>query len=161
MGGGADAGLHLDVFADIAFVGDPPLTGVDPYAHAQLQLLRPAAARERSRGAGGCFHHRRSRLEDHQEGVALGVDLGPSAGGEGVAQDAAVIFQGGVVVASEALQEPPGTLDVGEQERDGFRSAVRPSRFSRSLAATMLGHASMTAPPCPRSGVNDAQRGQK
>ncbi len=57
--------------------------------------------------------------EGDEEGVSLGVDLDAAVGGERVAQDGALVFEGVSVVVTEGAEEARRALDGGEDERDG------------------------------------------
>jgi hypothetical protein len=60
--------------------------------------------------------------EDHEECVALGLDLDTLAGRDGLAQQAVVLGQQVAVgVGAQRLQKPRGTFDIGEQDRHRAR----------------------------------------
>jgi hypothetical protein len=57
-------------------------------------------------------------VEDHEEGVALGVDLGTFPFGDGGAHQPEVFLLHGPICGPELLEQARGALDIGEQERD-------------------------------------------
>ena len=69
------------------------------------------------RCGGECGGRGREREE---EGVALGIDLDPSLGGAGGADQSAMLRERfDVSVLAELAQEPRRALDISEEERDG------------------------------------------
>jgi hypothetical protein len=82
--------------------------------------------------------------EGHEEGVALGADLHAAARLDGLAHDRRVLVPDRWVAVAQLLQQPGGTLDVGEQEGDrpvgsatmgGRRPSTDPGATAWELAA--------------------------
>jgi hypothetical protein len=111
VSGCGNPGSAVDVGTDVALVGQKRRAGVKAHPHRKLErILRLARRGKRAR----CSWKR------DEEGVALGVDLDPAVGLEGLAQHAPVLRELiGVALGSELVQQPRRALDVGEEEGDG------------------------------------------
>jgi len=78
VAGGGDARCPVHVDPDVALLGHVRRAGMDADPH-------PDRARgEYLQRLGGCLERTRSRREGDEKSVALGVDLDPSVGAEGL-----------------------------------------------------------------------------
>ncbi len=108
----------MNVEPDVALVGQLRFARVDAHADADRPrrkgLLRLRRCRDRVRSL-------RERVE---EGVALGVDLGPAVRTKGLAQEAAVLGERIRVLAPELCEQPRRPFDVREEKGDGAARQV-------------------------------------
>ena len=114
MAGGADPCRPVHAESDVALLADGRLAGVEAHAYAYLHTVRPLVLGECAlRDDGGC----ESRLgagKGEEERVSLVIDLASLAPLDGVSEDALVLLEHVAVALPELLEQPCGTLDVGE-----------------------------------------------
>jgi hypothetical protein len=93
------------------------LTGVYAHAHADLHAVRPGVTRELELGPGGRHDRGRRRLEDREEGVALGVHCLAARTRDRTAHDPRVVAEHVLPPLDPELRhELRRALDVGEEE---------------------------------------------
>jgi hypothetical protein len=109
----------LNAQAGVVRLVDVGLAGVQPHAHPQLRPARPALSGERelSGRRRGDRVPRPPKGDEH--GVPRGPELVPSVVLERGAQDLPMVSERLDVPATQLLEQPGRTLDVGEQEGDG------------------------------------------
>src|SRR5205809_599804 len=83
--------------------GSEPRVQTD--AHADGAALRPFVRREAALGVGGCAACVERALEDAEERVAFGPQLGAFPALEGLAQDGVVVHLGLDVLVAQLLHE--------------------------------------------------------
>src|SRR5215210_4512976 len=116
---GADPGRPDDVHADVAFLADGRLAGVQAHAYLHVDAFGPLVRRQGALSvdcSANGFLGPRERVE---EGVALSVDLLSAGSLELLAQDPAVIPMDVAVAVAESFEQPRRALDVREEKGDG------------------------------------------
>src|SRR5712691_7329216 len=127
--GGTDARGPVHVQADIATSGEDWFTGVQAYAHPDLNALWPGVSSNgtlrRQRRGGGV----RGAVEGNEEAIARGINLAAIRHLEGSTQQAPVLRQQVCVAITQVLQETRRALIVAEQEGHRSRWQVRHACF--------------------------------
>ena len=113
-----DSRRVMHVEADVLVADQRRLARVQTDAHADGAALRPFVRREAALGVGGCAACVERALEDAEERVAFGPQLGAFPALEGLAQDGVVVHLGLDVLVAQLLHELGRALDVGEEKRD-------------------------------------------
>ena len=98
--------MHVET--GVAVVGEPRLTCVQPDANTHRRRRELTL---RSCGRGDRI---RRTLECHEECVALGVDLDAAVAAERGTEHAPVLGERVGVAVAGLVQQPGGSLDVGE-----------------------------------------------
>ena len=102
----------------VALVADRRLARVEAHSHPDLRTVRPGVGAQGALGSDRSSRGVARAREREEEGVALGVDLGPAGASERLADEPPVLANDLRVAISELLQEPGRALDVREDERD-------------------------------------------
>ena len=124
-----DARRPVDVDADVPFVGDERLAGMQAHAHADR------APFERGAAGGGGKQRIRGFREGDEERVALRVYLDATVGLERLAQRSSVAGEDLCIAVTELVDQPRGPFHVGEQEGNGSARQVAHSGIMRRVAA--------------------------
>src|SRR5262245_45779425 len=118
VGDGADAGRAVDSKADVPFLPDDRLSGMQTHSYAQLGVVWPRVLGERPLGKHGSAQRGVRALEREQKRVALVVDLSAALCFDGPPQNLVVLGEHRDVALAELLHEPRRAGDVREEERD-------------------------------------------
>jgi hypothetical protein len=131
VAGSSDPGGPVHVHADVVVSAQDALAGVQAHPHPYPGGGGPLVGGEAALGVdrGPDRPHRAG--ERHEEGIALGADLHAAARLDGLAHDRRVLVPDRGVPIAQLLQQPRGTLDVGEQEGDGSGRQRRQGRPAR------------------------------
>jgi hypothetical protein len=109
-----NSGGAMDVRADVALLGQERRARVNTDANAHRARVEALDDR-----LGSSERARRSRKRD-EECVPLRVDLDSTLERTRFADDPPMLREcRGVVLGAELVEQPGGSLDVGEEERDG------------------------------------------
>src|SRR5690348_2808489 len=119
MGGRGHTRSVVDVEADVLLTDERRLARVHTDANANRLAVRPLVARELALGLRRRPAPVDRRLEDAEEGVALGPQLAAVGSAERLAQDRVMLDLRLHIPVAELLHETRRALDVGEQKRDG------------------------------------------
>ena len=150
---GGDAGGAVDVEPDVVVAPEHSLTGMDPHPDQHPATLRPRFGGKAALGDDGGGHRRRSRGERGEERVAFGPDDDSAGTFDGLGHDGVVDGEDIATRPTEALQEPGGPLDVGEQERD--RSGGERAHGTRPLMRSGRHHIGGRRSSSPSGGARD------
>src|SRR5712691_9563917 len=105
--------------AEIPLVPDEGFARVKAHTYPQLSALGPRMSSKRPLGRYGSGSGVLRATEDHEEGVALGIDLLAVVLREGGTQESSVIGQNSAVPVAQPPEEPRRSLDVAEEEGNG------------------------------------------
>jgi hypothetical protein len=119
VAGGADARGAVHVEPDIVIAHQLWSAGVQAHAHLQAGALRPGVVSQSTSTLRGCCDGLGGAGEGDEEGIALGIHLGPTLRRKRRPQQCLVLSQHPRVVVAKALEELGAALDVGEQEGNG------------------------------------------
>ena len=134
-----DPRCPVDVDPDRTGPGQQCPTGVDPDPDADRGILRPDLFAEQALRRQGAPQGVGRTVEEHEERIALRIDLATSEAREAAAQEFVVQVQDVGVAILEALEESGGALDIGEQERDRVTRDGRPRVRVRGSCRRHLG----------------------
>ena len=109
--------MHVE--PHVVALGQRSIARVNAHAHAHLGAGGKVGRRELALGGNGEPERVQWFTEDHEERVALGLDLRAVVGSDVAAQDGVVMRQDVRVLGAERRQQPSRALDVGEGEGDG------------------------------------------
>ncbi|MDQ3381717.1 MAG: hypothetical protein M3546_15620 [Actinomycetota bacterium] len=156
---GSDPSGAMHPEADVPFLPDDWLSGVQSHSHTDLLTLRPGMFRERALGDDGGTQSRIRACESEEERVPLRVDLAAAPLGGGLADDALVFRESIAVARSEPLQQLGRAFDVGEEKGDRAARQFRHSRpFARSPIPILRPHGDgeTTGRPYSMAGSSDS-----
>jgi hypothetical protein len=118
VAGAPDSRCAVHVHPDVALIGQQRLARVQTHPHAQR------SSRKGLLGLRGGCEGITGACERDEERITLSVDLDPVVPGERLPQHPSMLGQRLGICLSELREQPGGTLDVGEQERDGPRGQL-------------------------------------
>src|SRR5262245_60639108 len=128
-----DPRAAMDTDADVAFIGDQRISGVNAHPDPHLSAVRPRAPSERELAFTGRSERVARATEHDEETVAFGADLGSTVRSECLSEHPPVLFEDlRVPLGAEVPEQVRRSFDVGEQEGDG--AALRPLQHLRMMA---------------------------
>ena len=101
--------------ADVSLVCWLRFAGMHTYAHTHYRLVRPGRSEESTLRMNRRRNRVGSTLEDHEEGIALRIDLDAICLLKSGAQQAAALPQYTGVAIAELVQQAGGAFDVCEE----------------------------------------------
>src|SRR5579863_10349848 len=139
-----DAGGVMDIQPHLACCRYGWLARMQPKADPHRDAIWPGMSAERPlHGHGGC-HGIAGTGKDHEEGIALCIDLMAMMLREGAAHQVATISQHASVALAHLLQQARRAFHIAEEQRErsrrelGHRGAPRLAFWMRRLESTSL-----------------------
>jgi hypothetical protein len=103
------------VQADVAFVSQDRLAGVQPDTHPQGYTIRPGVRESKLLHRRGGYYGIGCAVKGGEEGITLRVDFMPACTLEGRTQQLAVHSKQRSIAVSELVQQLRRALDIGEE----------------------------------------------